>query len=334
MKKEAVTCVVMGDAGGIGPELVAKSLRHSDPFDGLKTLILGSREILNMGMRISGTEIKVPTFNNIEQALASDSPVSLLDREDLDYGDITIGENNKRCGEADLGLARYVVELFQNGLIDGLVFAPVNKISLKMGGSAFEGYKAYIANLLGLTRTSEEINTIGHLWTTRVTSHMAISEVAQHITEQNVYKVIQYFNEELRKFGYENPKIAVSGLNPHNGDNGMFGREEIDEIGPAVERAKRTGVNVEGPYPADTIFLKVKKEGIPGVVSMFHDQCQIATKLMGFDEGVTYFGGLPFPIMTPAHGTAFDIAGKGVASERPLLNALSLMRKAVLKKTN
>lgn len=126
-------------------------------------------------------------------------------------------------------------------------------------------------------------------------------------------------------------KIAVSGLNPHNGDEGAFGREEIDIIGPAIEQAKKLNLNVSGPYPADTIFLSVKEEGHIGVLSMYHDQCQIATKLMGFDDGVTYFGGMPFILATPAHGTAFDIAGKGIARPNAILQALELASKAALR---
>ena len=159
---------------------------------------------------------------------------------------------------------------------------------------------------------------------------MSIADVPKQITKDNVLKTVTYFDRELRRFGYSNPKIAVSGLNPHNGDGGMFGREEIDSIGPAVEEAQRNQLNIAGPFPPDTVFLTAKEEEYLGVVSMYHDQGQIATKLMGFDEGVTYFGGLSFPITTPAHGTAYDIAGKGVASETPMVNALKLMRRAAL----
>ncbi|MEO1018914.1 MAG: 4-hydroxythreonine-4-phosphate dehydrogenase PdxA, partial [Pseudomonadota bacterium] len=177
---------------------------------------------------------------------------------------------------------------------------------------------------------SAEINTIGHLWTTRVSSHIPIAEVPAHVTKSNVLGIVRYFDRELRRFGFAHPKIAVSGLNPHNGDGGMFGRQEIDEIGPAVDEAQKLQLNVSGPYPPDTIFLTVQEEKFLGVVSMYHDQCQIATKLLGFDEGVTYFGGLPFPITTPAHGTAYDIAGQGKARPTPMLNALKLSRRAVL----
>ncbi len=321
---------VMGDASGIGPELTAKCLRHEDATLGVKRLIVGSRKIFDMGREIAGVKEDVSTFRDVEGAISSPDPVVFVDMENLEFADVPFGESTEQAGTADLALARYAVDLHRRGVIDGFVFAPVNKISLKMGGSRFEGYKAYIVDQLGLDGSSDEINTIGHLWTTRVTSHVAIADIPALITKQSVLDTVRYFDTELRRFGYEHPKIAVSGLNPHNGDDGMFGREEIDAIGPAVVEAKKHQINVDGPFPADTIFLKVKDEEYLGVVSMYHDQGQIATKLMGFDEGVTYFGGLPFPITTPAHGTAYDIAGKGVASANPMVNALTLMRRAVM----
>lgn len=154
--------------------------------------------------------------------------------------------------------------------------------------------------------------------------------MAEAIRKDAILDVLTYFDRELRRFGYANPKIAVSGLNPHNGDEGAFGREEIDIIGPAVEEAKKMQMNIEGPFPADTIFLTVQEQGIPAVLSMYHDQCQIATKLMGFDDGVTYFGGMPFILATPAHGTAYDIAGQGKARPNAILKAHELARRAAL----
>ena len=163
-----------------------------------------------------------------------------------------------------------------------------------------------------------------------MTSHIAIADMPGRITRDRILAILEYFDREMRGFGYADPKIAVSGLNPHNGDGGMFGREEIDIIAPAIEAARAKGINAEGPFPADTIFVTARGGAYPGVVCMYHDQCQIATKLLGFDEGVTYFGGLAMPIATPAHGTAFDIAGKGVANVKPFLNAVQLIRTILL----
>lgn len=323
-----VIFTTLGDAGGIGPELVARSLADPALTKGVVRLIVGPRTLFDAGCEIAGVTPDIPVFDGVDSAIASGAPIALVDHNPTGFSGVPLGAASCEAGELDLALGRHAADLYRAGMIDGFVFAPVNKLSLKKGGSDFEGYKAYIADYLGETATAAEINTIGSLWTTRVSSHVSIAEVPALVTRENVLQIIRYFDRELRRFGYEAPRIAVSGLNPHNGDGGMFGREEIDAIGPAVEEARAERIDASGPYPPDTIFLTVREEGYLGVVSMYHDQCQIATKLLGFDEGVTYFGGLPFPITTPAHGTAYDIAGHGKASPTPINNALKLMRRA------
>lgn len=325
-----VIFTTLGDAGGIGPELVARSLADSSISEGTQRLIVGPRAVFDHGCEVAGVTTDIPVYNDPQEAIAATEPVALVDYNPTDFNGTPIGESSSAAGALDLAIGRLGADLYNKGQVDGFVFAPVNKLSLKMAGSKFEGYKAYIADYLGVTNTAAEINTIGHLWTTRVSSHVSIADVPAHVTRDNILEVIQYFDRELKRFGYEHPKIAVSGLNPHNGDGGMFGREEIDHIAPAVEDAKKYQINAQGPYPPDTVFLTVQQEDYLGVVSMYHDQCQIATKLLGFDEGVTYFGGLPYPITTPAHGTAYDIAGQGKASPTPINNAIKLMRQAAL----
>ncbi len=330
MSEKPVIFTTLGDAGGIGPELVARSLLHEDATAGVIRLIVGPLKVFEAGCDVANVAPDIPFFDDADSALASRSASAFIDYNPSGIENPVLGQSTAAAGKSDFDVARLGVTLFNDGKIDGFVFAPVNKLSLRMGGSGFEGYKAYIADALSVTGSSAEINTIGHLWTTRVSSHVSIAEVPGHVTKDSVLEVIRYFDRELRRFGHRNPKIAVSGLNPHNGDGGMFGREEIEHIAPAVDEAQKYQLNVAGPFPPDTIFLTVQQENYLGVVSMYHDQCQIATKLLGFDKGVTYFGGLPFPITTPAHGTAYDIAGKGVASETPMVNALKLMRRAAL----
>ena len=166
--------------------------------------------------------------------------------------------------------------------------------------------------MLGVTGPHGELNALDNLWTSRVTSHVALKEVSGLITRERVIAGIELAHTTLVAAGVAQPRIAVCGLNPHNGENGSFGREEIDVIGPAVEEARRRGLPATGPFPADTIFLRAKE--VDAIVTMYHDQGQIAMKLMGFSRGVTVHGGLPIPIATPAHGTAFDIYGQGKAN--------------------
>ena len=330
MSETAVIFSTLGDQGGIGPELVARTLERPEATAGVKRLVVGRKDVLDRGREIAGVDIDIPVYTDITSAVESSELVVFLHHADAGSDTVTMGKSTVAAGRSDLAVARFAADLSRTGQVDAFVFAPVNKKSLSLGGSDFEGYKAYIADYLGIGGTSAEINTIGPLWTTRISSHIPIAEVPRYVTKDRILEIVRYFDRELRRFGYDDPKIAVAGLNPHNGDGGLFGREEIDEIGPAVEAARQSGLNVDGPFSPDTVFVTAQERGVAGIVSMYHDQCQIATKLLGFDEGVTYFGGLPFPITTPAHGTAFDIAGQGVASAKPMLNALRLARRAAL----
>ena len=166
------------------------------------------------------------------------------------------------------------------------------------------------------------MNVLGELWTARVTSHIALAQVAALLTGERVLKAIRLADRTLHRAGYAAPRIAVAALNPHGGEGGLFGREELDIIGPAVAAAQAEGIGAEGPYPADTIFLRARRGAVDAIVCMYHDQGQIAMKLLGFDRGVTVCAGLPVVLATPAHGTAFDIAGQGVANPGALGEAI------------
>ena len=205
--------------------------------------------------------------------------------------------------------------------------APFNKKSLKLGGNKFEDELRFIANELNYKGFCSELNYLNGFWTSRVTSHIPIKDVASSININLILKSIKLINSVLIEQGISNPKIGIAGLNPHAGDSGNFGNEENDIILPAIKKSKNINIDVEGPYPADTIFLKAQKKKFNAVVSMYHDQGQIALKLMGFDKGVTVLGGLPFLITTPSHGTAFDIAGKNIANYRGILEAWKLLIK-------
>jgi 4-hydroxythreonine-4-phosphate dehydrogenase len=169
-----------------------------------------------------------------------------------------------------------------------------------------------------------EINVLDNLWTSRVTSHLGLAQVSALITKEGVYKAIALIHGALHIAGVKEPRLAVAALNPHGGEGGLFGREEMDAITPGIEQARSEGIQAQGPFPADTIFLRVRGGAYDAVVSMYHDQGQIAMKLMGFERGVTVQGGLPVPITTPAHGTAFDIAGQGKANPQGLWQAFVL----------
>ena len=204
------------------------------------------------------------------------------------------------------------------------MFGPFNKAALHAAGMETEDELQYMAARLDVQDHASELNTLDGLWTSRVTSHIALRDVADSISEERIAKAVWLIDRTLRRTGLRRPRIAVAALNPHAGDGGNFGREEIDVIRPAVEGLARRQLAVDGPWPSDTVFLKARRGEIDAVVTMYHDQGQIALKLMGFDRGVTVLGGLPIPIATPAHGTAFDIAGQGVADTGAIRAALAM----------
>ena len=212
----------------------------------------------------------------------------------------------------------------QAGAIDAICFAPLNKHAMKLGGLKHEDELHHFAEYLGVPGYFCEFNTLDGLWTSRISSHVPLRDVPKYIDGGRIRAAATLIYRSLQANGMAEPRVAVAALNPHGGDGGTCGREEIDIIEPAVRALGAHGLPVRGPFPADTIFLKARDGELDAVVTMYHDQGQIAIKLMGFSRGVTVQGGLPIPITTPAHGTAYDIAGQGKADVNATANAFAI----------
>ena len=214
------------------------------------------------------------------------------------------------------------------GEVDAICFAPLNKQAMKIGGMRHEDELHHFAAYLGVTGYFCEFNTLGDLWTSRISSHVPMKDVARYITAERIEQAAELIYRALRASGIERPRIAIAAFNPHGGDGGVCGREEFEIIAPAVKALQArdwpTDAPFHGPFPADTIFLKAQAGDYQAVVTMYHDQGQIAIKLLGFSRGVTVQGGLPIPITTPAHGTAYDIAGQGKANVEATWQALRI----------
>jgi 4-hydroxythreonine-4-phosphate dehydrogenase len=228
------------------------------------------------------------------------------------------------AGEYTLGALRAGIAALRSRAIDALVYAPLNKQSMKLAGLPHEDELHFFAELLGHAGPVCEINTCGRLWTSRVTSHVPHRHVADLLTVAKIRDVGRLLHRAVVKSGIAAPTIAVAALNPHAGEGGLLGTEEIDVIAPAVEQLRAEGLNAIGPLPADTLFVAARRGKFDGVVTMYHDQGQIAMKLMGFERGVTVAGGLPTIITTPAHGTAFNIVGQGVANAGAMREAFRI----------
>ena len=314
----------MGDPAGISPELAAKVLALPEVRSAARLVVFGDRRILDEGARIAGTAADVSVVDDETAASqVQDGPV-LVDLRNLAPAEV-------ERGTATLAGGRFATENFRRALLaakagraDAVFFTPFNKAAMRMAYPAYDDEIRFINDVLGEAYPASEFNVLDRLWNARVTSHVPLSEVASRITGERIERALRLTDGCMRAAGFERPRIGVAGLNPHAGDGGNFGREEIDIIAPAVERAKRDGVAADGPYPSDTVFLRAKAGQFDAVLTMYHDQGQIAMKLIGFDRGVTMLGGYPFPICTPAHGTAYDIAGQGIANVGAAREALLL----------
>jgi 4-hydroxythreonine-4-phosphate dehydrogenase len=313
-REKPLIAVAMGDPAGISPELLARLLAEPDIRPLATFVIFGDARVLEMGAKVAGA---VPDVTRIqsEDALPDDqSRPILVDLANLDLGGLTIGKATLAGGKFATENFRRALQLAASGRADAVFFTPFNKAAMRFAYPGYDDEIRFIRDVVGSDAPASEFNILGGLWNARVTSHLPLSEVARNITEDRILSALALTNAALRSAGFDNARIAVAGLNPHAGDGGNFGREEIDVIQPAVTKAQAKGFNVQGPYPSDTVFLRAKNGDFDAVLTMYHDQGQIAMKLMGFDRGVTLIGGFPFPICTPAHGTAYEIAGKGVAN--------------------
>jgi 4-hydroxythreonine-4-phosphate dehydrogenase len=303
----------MGDPAGISAELTVKVIALPEVRAAADLVVIGDARMLAAGARAAGMTPDVELRSRTDQAPIGAKPV-FIDLANLDPARIELGTATRTGGEFALANFRAALELAAAGRADAVAFTPFNKAAMRSAHPGYDDEIGYSAEVLGTTGPASEFNILDEVWNARVTSHVPLSAVAALLTQDAIVDAIRLTDRCMREADIASPRIAVAGLNPHAGDGGNFGREEIDTIAPAVEAARRAGIDVAGPFPADTVFVRARNGNFDAVVTMYHDQGQIAMKLMGFDRGVTLMGGFPFPICTPAHGTAYDIAGKGVAN--------------------
>jgi 4-hydroxythreonine-4-phosphate dehydrogenase len=317
--------LLMGDPNGVGPELAVKLLAMPEIYRRARVLVVAPPAVWEAGQRVAATSIDALPVDSIDRLAFVPGRPSLLPLPVIDGQAITVGRATPVAGGAVLRQLAFVADALAAGQVDGVVFAPLNKQAMRLAGLKQEDELEYVAEHLGVQEPVCELNMLDGLWTSRVTSHIALRRVADLITVDAVCTGAYVIEKSLRMSGVATPKIAVCALNPHAGDGGTMGREEIDVIAPAVARLQGEGIDARGPFPSDTAFLLARREGYDAVLTMYHDQGQIAMKTLGFERGVTVMGGLPYPVATPAQGTAFDIAGKGVANAEAIRRAFHVV---------
>jgi 4-hydroxythreonine-4-phosphate dehydrogenase len=315
---------LLGDVGGVGPEMGVKLLSDPAMRAAADLLLIADPVVLAAGERVAGVRLPVHRVRAADAAATSPDRIAWL-ADDVLHGVVPpVAQSSAAAGRAALRALELAAAAARAGHLQGIVFAPLNKHSLRLAGMTQEDELRYLAEQLGVPGFVCEFNITDGLWTSRVTSHVPIRDVAALITREAVRDAVCIVERALRRAGVAKPRIAVAGLNPHAGDGGSIGREEIDIIAPAVRQLQAEGLDARGPYSPDTVFVAARRGEFDAVVSMYHDQGQIAMKLLGFERGVTLHGGLPVPVTTPASGSAFDIAGKGVARVDGLRAAFEL----------
>jgi 4-hydroxythreonine-4-phosphate dehydrogenase len=315
--------ITMGDAAGIGPEIVVKALASEYIYSLCRPLVIGERESMEEAIRISQKPLKLNLVKHMDEMQYSSNTIDLIDLHNLNHRDVVIGKVCAACGRAAMENIKEAARLAREGKNHALVTAPINKEATRQAGYGETGHLEYLARLTGAGEYATMLMT-GNLRVVHLTTHYALKEACGYVTRKRILARLRLTHDSFTGWGIKHPLIAVAALNPHGGEGGLFGTEEIDEIIPAVREAQATGINAMGPFPADSVFNRAIKGEFDVVLAMYHDQGHIPVKVHGFEESVSVALGLPFIRTSVDHGTAFDIAGKGIADARSMIAAIKV----------
>jgi 4-hydroxythreonine-4-phosphate dehydrogenase len=316
--------VTMGDPAGVGPEIIAKTFAQEGFHDENRALVVGDPAILERAASLLELPLSLNAISEPEEAAFEPGAVDVLAVGEVPE-DLPFGELDARAGDAAFRYLQRAIELASAGRVGAIATAPLNKEALHLAGHKYPGHTEILAELTGtkeyaMMLVSEELKVI------HVSTHVSLKEAIERVKPDRELAVIRLADAALRKLGVEDPRVAVAGLNPHAGENRLFGTEDAECIAPAVEEAKEEGIEASGPHPPDTVMMRARKGEFDIVVVQYHDQGHIPLKLLGFETGVNVTVGLPFFRTSVDHGTAFDIAGSGQADHASLRAAIDLAR--------
>jgi 4-phospho-D-threonate 3-dehydrogenase / 4-phospho-D-erythronate 3-dehydrogenase len=316
--------ITMGDPAGVGPEVVLKALATPEIARRCRPLVVGDRRILERAMTWNDIpHLPISILKPGTEAAYPPNQVTLLDMANANPGDCPVGVVSAASGRAAVEYVQRACDLCLEGTADALVTAPLNKDAMNQAGFAYAGHTELLTERAGAKKVTMLLTGPG-LRVVHVSTHVALEEAIRRVQRDRVAEVIDLAYQGCRALGIEQPRIGVAGLNPHAGENGLFGDQEVREIMPAVEEARSRGLDVSDPQPPDTVFLRARRGAYDIVVAMYHDQGHIPMKLLAFDEGVNVSLGLPIIRTSVDHGTAFDIAGTGKARETSLIAAIDV----------
>ena len=332
MSKKPILGITMGDPASIGPEITVKALSDPAIYEKCSPIIIGDAAVMEAAVGIVGKDVKINAVSDVKEAKFEFGAIDVYDMKLVDMDKLERGVVSAMAGNAAFQYVKKVIELAMNHEVDATVTNALNKEAMNLAGHHYSGHTEIYAEYTG---TKKYTMMLAHenLRVVHVSTHVSLREACDRVKKDRVLEVIRIADQACKELGIKEPKIGVAGLNPHSGENGMFGREEIEEITPAIEAAKGEGIIVDGPVPPDTVFSKARGGWYDIVVAMYHDQGHIPLKVVGFVynqaeqkwdavSGVNITLGLPIIRASVDHGTAFDQAGKGVANELSLINAM------------
>jgi len=318
----------MGDPAGIGPEIVVKSVLSPGILRACRPVVVGDKRIVKKALGVFGSGAGMKVLPDISPELLNPKQVNVLDTADADPDQIETGRASAAGGRAVFEDIQRAVKLTEERKIGGFVAGPHNKYSVNLAGVHFAGYPPFLAQLTG-SRYAFNMLVAGTIRIVGATLHVALKDVSKTLTPELVEAAIRAAGEAVKKLGIENPRLAVAGLNPHCGEEGLFGEEDEAVIKPAIAGARRAGFEVAGPLPADSLFVGLRdRQEYDAYVAMYHDQSHIPIKTVAFDSIVGLIVGTPLIAATVGHGTAFEIAGKGIANPRPMMEAVKLVARS------
>lgn len=318
--------VPIGDPAGVGPEIVAKAVADKAVFDAANCVIVGDKKIVENAIQIAGADLTVNTITEPEEGDYREGVLNLIDLDNVDMSEFEFGKVNGMCGKAAYEYIAKSIELANAGKVDAVATTPINKESLRAGNINFIGH----TEIFGALTNTEDPLTMFETNGLRVfflTRHVSLREMLDMIKKDRIKDYVKRCLEALRKLGVTDGTMAIAGLNPHSGEHGLFGWEEVNEITPAVEELKAEGYDVAGPIGADSVFHQAAQGKYTSVLSLYHDQGHIATKTLDFEKTIAVTNGMPILRTSVDHGTAFDIAGKGIVSAVSMIEAILLAAK-------
>jgi 4-hydroxythreonine-4-phosphate dehydrogenase len=323
MSDKPIVAITIGDACGVGPEVVFKALAHEDVRAACRPLVIGSMPIIKLTRDQVAQSVKLRRITDITQAEYPADAVECLDLANLVPADAPRGQLSPKAGKAAAEYAIRAGELAMQKKVDAIATAPLNKEAMRMGGVHYIGHTELYQEIAGNPPVATMLIS-GPMRVVHVVQHASLAESLKRITRENIVHTIRATHDGMRQLGFAQPRLGVCGLNPHNGEGGLMGSEEFEIIAPAVQDAQQADIDAKGPFAADSIFFRAVRGEYDCIVAMFHDQGHIAIKTYGFDRSITVTLGLPFIRTSADHGTAFDIAGKGIANETSMAEAIKL----------